>query len=194
MSNTIGIFRLFAVAFLFIIWAARIVSIASVPDVESPIYNAAVSVSFVERVASKYVSDCMAYAWVQAYDNDTPTNATAITSAQFDNYYNNCLATAAKWIEGNLDYVKNVSFAAPVVRKDWNDWVAAGVVTIDFNFPLKKLGYSGDIVRSYPVSVTKELTVTPTGYVVVSSGRAQYRIVVENRITGEIDVNGLWPR
>ncbi len=194
MSDTIGLFRLFAVSFLFIIWAARIISIASVPDVESPVYSAAVSVPFVERVASKYVSDCMAYAWTQAYDNVTPTNAAGITATAFNNYYSQCLSTAAKWVEGNLDYVEKVSFATSVTRKDWNDWTATGGITVEFNFPLRRLGYSDDILYSYPIIVTKELTATPTGYVVVSSGRAQYRVVVIDTQTKEVEVNGLWPR
>jgi len=194
--TAIGIYRLFAAAMLFVVWVTQMVSVSSIISPEDPVYNASVSVPFVERVADKYVGDCLAYAWVQAYDNDSPTDATAITTNQVSKYFTDCLNTAASWIEGNLDYVSSVKFVGVTVyRKDWNTWeTAVPAIELEFNFPLSRLGYTGDISAKYSIPSKKKMTITPTGYVVIGTGRGQYRIVVWNDYTGEVEVNGVWPR
>lgn len=194
--SSIGIFRLFGAAVIFIVWAAQIISVASTPNPEDPIYNAAIAVPFVERAADKYVGDCLSFAWVKAYDDLHPNDATAIQQSEVDNYFDSCLNTAFSRLE-SIDYVKSVSVvgAANVIRNDWNYWTTNRInVRIEFSFPLSVLDYSDDVVVNYQIQSDKNMVIYDTGFTVIGTGRKQYRVVVWNRKTGEIEVNGLWPR
>lgn len=195
---SIGIYRLFASAIIFIIWATQIVSVSSTFNPEDPIYNAAIAVPFVERAADKYVGDCLAYAWVQAYDNDHPNDATQIKASDVRTYFRNCLLTAFSNLS-SLDYVSSVSVQGNInaanVSGDWNEMRTNTInIRLDFNFPLSTLGYSDNIDVSYTIQSDKNMVIYDTGNVVIGSGRRQYRIVVWNERTGEVEVNGLWPR
>ena len=194
--TAIGIYRLFASAALFIIWATHMVAVASVFGVDDPPFNASVSVPFVERVADKYVSDCLSYAWVHAYDDLHPNDATAITETEVNSYFIGCLSAAASRVESNIPYVSSVQFnGVSLGCADWN-YCQANVssIQIDFNFPLSRLGYSDDIVATFSISSHKEMNIVPTGYVVLGLGRAQYRVIVRSIDLNIIEVNGLWPR
>ncbi len=194
--SSIGIFRLFGAAMLFIVWAAQMVSVASTHNPDDPIYNAAIAVPFVERAADKYVGDCLSYAWVKAYDDFHPNAATAIQQSEVNSYFDSCINTAFSRLK-SIDYVKSVSVvgAVNVVRNDWNYWTISPInVRIEFNFPLSVLGYSDDIVVDYQIWSDKNMVIYDTGFTVIETGRPQYRIVVWNKKTGEVEVNGLWPR
>ncbi len=194
--NAVGLFKLFASAVLFILWAAQTISVASMLNPEDPVYNSALLVPAVERVADKYVGDCLAYAWVQAYDKKNPSNATAITTADVQGYMSACLATAKDNIKA-LPYVSDVKFnGLTITRSDWNAWdVKLSSIDVDFNFPLAGVGFTSNVAKTFSVApVDHNLLVIDTGYVVVGSGRRQYRVVAWNRETGEVEVNGLWPR
>ena len=193
--SAFGIYKMFASAMLFVVWATQIVSIASSPNPDDFVFNYAVYVPFVERVADKYVGDCLAYGWVHAYDGNHPSDATAITTTDVSNHFFTCISTARSWIEGNLDYVQTVDFSSvSVVCTSWNHCVASGPVQITFSIPLSAYGFSSDVVKTYAVSTLADLVATDMNYVVIGTGREQYRIVVTNGLTGEVEVNGDWPR